>query len=245
MQAMESHYRIPLAGAGAMPAFLAAPDDPSPAPRPGILVIHEVFGLNDDIRAQARRAASLGWVALAPDLLAALGPRPLCIMRAFRDLSRGAGPAFEALEAARAWLAARPGVDPARLGVIGFCMGGGFALLLAARAPYRAAAVFYGAVPQDPAALEGACPIVAGYGGRDRLFAKQGRRLEAHLQRLGIPHDVVIYPGAGHSYMNRHSGLMAKLGAWGPMKVAYNPAAAEDSWRRIADFFREHLGQPA
>jgi len=242
MQAMESHHRIPLADGRAMPAFLVAPDDPVPGPRPGILVIHEVFGLNDDIRAQARRAASLGWVALAPDLLAALGPRPLCIVRAFRDLSRGTGPAFEALEAARAWLTARPGVDSARLGVIGFCMGGGFALLLAARAPYRAAAVFYGAVPKDPAALEGACPIVAGYGGRDRLFAPQGRRLEAHLQRLGIPHDVVIYPDAGHSFMNRHSGLIAKLGAWGPMKVAYNPAAAEDSWRRIADFFREHLG---
>lgn len=237
---METNVVIPGPGNRRLPAFLAQPAD-APAPLPGVIVIHEVFGLNDDIRDQARRLASLGYVALAPDLLAALGPRPLCLVRAFRDLSRGRGPAFDALESARTWLAAQPAVDPARLGVLGFCMGGGFALLLAARAPYRASAVFYGAVPRDPAALEGACPIVAGYGERDRLFAPQGRRLEATLTRLNIPHDVVIYPGAGHSYMNRHTGPLARVGAWGPMKVGFDPAAAEDSWRRIAAFFAEHL----
>jgi carboxymethylenebutenolidase len=216
-----------------MPAFLALPAGADAAPVPGVLVLHEIFGLNDDIRAQARRAASLGYAALAPDLLAALGPRPFCLVRAFRDLARGEGRAFDALDAARAWLAAHPAVDSSRLGILGFCMGGSFALLMAARAPLRAAAVFYGAVPKSPAALEGVCPVVAGYGGRDRLFAPQGRRLQQHL---------VIYPAAGHSFMNRHDGVAARLGAWGPMKVGYDPAAAEDSWRRIAAFFAEHLG---
>ncbi|GIW18669.1 MAG: carboxymethylenebutenolidase [Tepidiforma sp.] len=242
MDLFESSVAVPGPGGRPMPAFLALPASAEAAPVPGVLVLHEIFGLNDDIRAQARRAASLGYAALAPDLLAALGPRPFCLVRAFRDLARGEGRAFDALDAARAWLAAHPAVDSSRLGVLGFCMGGSFALLMAARAPLRAAAVFYGAVPKDRAALEGVCPVVAGYGGRDRLFAPQGRRLQQHLAALDTPHDVVIYPAAGHSFMNRHDGVAARLGAWGPMKVGYDPAAAEDSWRRIAAFFAEHLG---
>jgi carboxymethylenebutenolidase len=241
MHAVEVAVAIPRAPHRTLSAFLATPDEPGASPRPGVIVIHELFGLNDDIRDQARRVAALGYVALAPDLLGALGPRPLCLVRAFRDLSRRTGPTFDALEAARTWLAGHPAVDPARLGVIGFCMGGGFALLLAARAPYRASAVFYGAVPQDAAALEGACPIVAGFGARDRMFATQGRRLQRHLKRLQVPHDVVIYPDAGHSFMNRHRGPLAKVGAWGPLRVGYDPAAADDSWRRIEAFFAEHL----
>ncbi len=223
-----------------MRAALALPG--AAEPRPAVIVIHEIFGLNEDIRRITGRVADLGWVALAPDLYDTAGPRLLCIARTMLALRRKDGPAFADLEAARAWLATRPEVDARRTGVVGFCMGGGFALLYAVRAPLGAAGVFYGDVPSTADELRGVCPVVAGYGGRDRLFAGQGRRLETLLGELGVPHDVRIYPDSGHSYMSRHQGLMATLAGWGPMKVGYDPRAEGDSWRRIESFFRTHLG---
>lgn len=220
-------------------AALALPDREDPAP--GVVVIHEIFGLNDDVRRIAARLAELGYAALAPHLLDGRGPRPLCMARTMRDLREGAGTAFDDLEAARAFLAARPEVDGERLGVVGFCMGGSFALLLAPRGGYRAAGVFYGEVPESADALEGACPILGGYGARDRVFGPKAPRLEAHLTALGVPHDVRVYPEAGHSYMNQGGGLMARLSGLTPMKVGFAPAAAEDSWRRLEAFFGTHL----
>jgi len=223
-----------------MRAALALPA--STTLRPAVIVIHEIFGLNDDIRRITGRVADLGWVALAPDLYDTEGPRVLCVLRAMLALRRREGPAFADLEAARTWLAARPEVDARRTGVIGFCMGGGFALLYAVRAPLGAAGVFYGDVPKTAAELRGVCPVVGGYGARDRLFAAQGRRLETLLTELGVLHDVRIYPDAGHSYMSRHEGLLATLAAWGPMKVGWDRNAEEDSWRRVEALFRTHLG---
>jgi carboxymethylenebutenolidase len=210
--------------------------------RPAVIVIHEIFGLNDDIRRITGRFADLGWVALAPDLYDTGGARVLCIARTMLALRRKDGPAFADLEAARTWLANRPEVDASRTGVVGFCMGGGFALLYAVRAPLGAAGVFYGDVPASADELRGVCPVVAGYGARDRLFAGQGRRLEEHLTALGVAHDVRIYPDVGHSYMSRHTGPMATLGAWGPMAVGFDAAAEADSWQRIEAFFRARLG---
>ena len=210
--------------------------------RPCVVVIHEIFGLNDDIRRITGRFAGLGYVALAPDLYDTEGARLLCIARTLITLRRCEGPAFADLDAARAWLAARPEVDASRIGVIGFCMGGGFALLYAVRAPLGACANFYGDVPSTAAELRGTCPVLGSFGGRDRIFAPQGRRLETMLTELDVPHDVHIYPDAGHSFMSHHSGVMATLGAWGPMAAGYDEAAAEDSWKRIASFFGRYLG---
>lgn len=210
--------------------------------RPAVIVIHEIFGLNTDIREKAQRFADKGYVALAPDLYSAFGRKPLCIFRAMQSLRSGDGPAFDYLETARNWLAARPEVDPSRIGVIGFCMGGGFALLFAAKTKLGAAAVFYGDVPKQPGALEECCPVVASFGGKDRLFGKNGERLARHLQVLGVPHDIVTYPDAGHSYMSDHKGIAAKVNSWGPMKVGFHPESAEDSWRRVDAFFDQHLG---
>jgi len=222
-----------------MRAALALPD--ATGPRPAVIVIHEIFGLNADIRRIAARFADLGYVALAPDLFDTGGTRLLCVVRTMLALRRRTGPAFEDLDAARAWLADRPEVDASRLGVAGFCLGGGFALLYAVRARLRVAAVFYGDVPSTSGDLVGVCPVLGGYGGRDRVFASQGRRLGGLLDELGVAHDVKIYPEAGHSYMSPHTGVMATLGAWGPMAVGYDPAAEADSWARIQRFFAAHL----
>jgi carboxymethylenebutenolidase len=231
--------RFPTVGGSSMRAAYATPGGEGPFP--GVIMIHEIMGLNRDMREKAARLASMGYVTLAPDLYDKRAPRPICIARTVRTLGRGRGGALDDLESARAWLSERDEVDASRIGVIGFCMGGGFALLLAARAPLGAAAVFYGAVPKHPQDLEEPCPIVAGYGERDRIFAKQGRRLDAFLGDRGIAHDVVFYPDAGHSYMSQHRGVIAKLGSWGPMKVGFAPGPAEDSWDRVERFFGEHL----
>jgi len=230
---------FPAADGRAMRAALAAPAES--VKFPGVIVIHEIFGLNADIRRIASRIADLGYVALAPDLYDKPGPRPICIARTLLTLNRGSGPAFDDLDAARRFLQGQANVDSSRIGVIGFCMGGGFALLYAVRAPMGAAAVFYGDVPKDSERLHGVCPVLGGYGRKDRIFAPQGERLRKLLAELGVDHDVKIYPEAGHSFMSMNSSILAALGAISPMKAGYNEAAAEDSWSRIEAFFGRHL----
>lgn len=223
-----------------MRAALALPE--GEGPWPAVIVIHEIFGLNDDIREKAARLAKMGYVALAPDLYDGRGNTFLCILRTMRSLSHGGGDALADLDTAREYLASRPEVDASRVGVIGFCLGGGFALLYASKAELGAAAVFYGAVPKKDALLDAVCPVVGGYGGRDMVFRKQGRRLKKALAARNIPNDIIIYPDAGHSYMSDHKGLLTKASAYGPMRVGFNPQAADDSWRRVEAFFAEHLG---
>jgi len=211
----------------------------------GVIVIHDIFGLTADTRRITRRLAETGYHALAPDLYDGLGWKLRCVARTMMDLRSGQGAAFDRLEAARAWLAERTEIDAARIGVIGFCMGGGFALLFAARKPLAAAAPFYGDVPDDAQALQGICPVVGGYGGRDRSWAPQGRRLIEHLEELGVEHDIKVYPDAGHSFMNDHrdfpNNLLMKISGFTPMHAGYNEAAAEDSWRRVFEFFSRTL----
>lgn len=227
---------------GRMTAALAAPRDEGR--RPALIVIHEIAGLNHHVRTKAQRLADMGYVALAPDLYSTRGPRPICVVRTMFGLQGGKGPVFKDLDVLRTWLSRRPEVDSSRIGVVGFCLGGGIALLFAARAELGAAAVFYGSVPKNADAIEDVCPVLGSFGGRDKVFGKGGQRLESHLTALQKPHDVKTYPDAGHSFMTDRGqgGLLNKLNAWGPMKVGYNAEAAEDSWQRIETFFAEHLG---
>jgi carboxymethylenebutenolidase len=200
-----------------------------------VVVVHEATGLNSDIIGHTKRIAEAGYVALAPDLYSS-GGMLRCLRATFRALRTGRGPAVDDILAARAWLAARPDCT-GKVGVIGFCAGGGFALLLAARG-FDASAANYAPVPQDThRVLSGACPIVASYGGKDRIFRDAPAGLTDVLQDLGVEHDVRVYPEAGHSFMNRHrlAPLTRLVG------IGYEEAAAEDAWTRILEFFRHHL----
>jgi carboxymethylenebutenolidase len=242
-----SEVRIPF-GSRDLPAALALPTvvaSPGASRRgAAVIIIHELFGLNDDIRSIASRFADAGYVAVAPDLMNGLGGQPLCIVRFARGLNLvGVGRPYRQLDAVRAWLAARPEVDDARIGVAGFCIGGGLALLYAATADDVAVvAPFYAPVPADAEArLARVCPVVASYGRRDRFFGAMAGRLEAALTAAGIDHDVKSYPEAGHSFMNRHGGIAGWLGARIPMRAGYEPRAADDAWHRVLAFFDRYL----
>jgi carboxymethylenebutenolidase len=232
-------------GDGAGRGYLAVPSagpagqaGQAPGPWHGVVVIHESFGLNEDIRKKADQLAGHGYLAFAPDLFD--GRSWLrCVRGAIRQLRARSGPAFTALEAARGFLAARDDCT-GRTGVIGFCLGGGFALLCAPRNGFAVASVNYGEVPKDAeTVLRGACPIVASYGGRDPMGTSHPERLQRALTVLEIPHDVQVYPGSGHRFMTESSGAGAVLARFA--KMSYQEADAADAWRRIYGFFGEHL----
>ena len=237
---------VPMPEGAGLPAFLALPDATSAPkrgdPRPAVLVIHELLGLDDNMRRIGTRFANAGYPTLVPDFFAGLGPKPICIVRFARGISRvGTGLPYRRLAAAQDWLASHPDVAGGPIGVAGFCMGGGFAILYAVGADVAVVAPFYAAVPEDPAALSGICPTVASYGGRDRVFGPQAERLDEALTRLGVDHEVKVYPDAGHAFMSQYGGVLAGIGARLPSRNGYAPDAAEDAWRRTFAFFERHL----
>ncbi|MDP9437035.1 MAG: dienelactone hydrolase family protein [Actinomycetota bacterium] len=226
------------ASAPELRAHLAAPPVGS-GPWPGVVVLHEVFGLNDDVRQQADRLAAAGYLAVAPDLYTA-GGALRCLKAVFGALHRGSGPAFDDVEAVRSWLAGRADCT-GRVGVIGFCAGGGLALLLAARG-FDAAAPHYGPLPPDPGqALAGACPVVASYGARDVGLRGAADRLGRVLTDLGVEHDVREYPDAGHSFLNRHAVGVVGQALERVVGLGYHHPSAEDAWARVLRFFERHL----
>jgi len=210
---------------------------------PGVLVLHESYGLNDDIRRIARRFAEAGYVAMCPDLYSH-GARIVCLTRVIVDMLRGSvAREIEDILAARDALSARSEVDAERVAVTGFCQGGGFALIAGTRPGFRAAAVNYGEVPRDQSRLDGVCPVVASYGANDRVFGRHAaERLQRHLAALGVPHDVKTYEGAGHSFFSRYDGYQAWLARVPtPLAVGHDQQAAEDGWRRMLAFFDKHV----
>jgi len=225
-------------GSQPLRGYLATPT--GTGPHPGVVLIHEIFGIDDVMRRHADRLAGMGYLTLAVDLFSA-GGAVRCLVSSMIAMIRGRGRAFADIEAARDYLTGSTDCT-GKIGVIGFCMGGGFALLTA-NTGYDAAAVNYGQLPRDrESALAGACPIVGSYGGRDPSLRGATRKLSETLNQTGVQHDIKEYPAASHAFLNdaeagpRVLRPLLRVAGIGP-----EPDSARDAWNRIEAFFADHL----
>jgi carboxymethylenebutenolidase len=226
-------------GADELPGYLAVPS--SPGPWPGVVVIMDALGLSRDIRQQADHLAAEGYLALAPDLYAR-GGRVRCITSTMRASRSGTGPAYNDIDGARRFLVDRDDCT-GKVGIIGFCMGGGFALMCAFGAGFGASAVNYGFVPDnidERLAAADTCPIVGSFGKRDMILRGHPARLEAALTKAGVAHDIKEYDGVGHSFLNKFP-----VGPFAPLlRVTgfnYDEDIAADAWHRILTYFDTYL----
>ena len=225
--------------AGTVPGHLALPA--GDGPWPAVVVIHEIFGLNDDIRAIADRFAAEGYLAFAPDLLAT-GNRLACLVKLTSSMSSGEGAPAEQILGIRTWLADRPDCT-GKVGIAGFCMGGGFAIVMANKG-FDVSAAQYGRIPKKlEAAMQGSCPLVASYGGRDKSLKGVAAKLDSALESAGVDHDVKEYPEAGHSFMNHAESpaWMKPISNAVGMNLGYVDTAADDAWTRILAMFGSAL----
>lgn len=198
---------------------------------PALLVIHEWWGLNDNVRAMARRLAGEGYLALAVDLYegeAATDPqRAKALMDdSLTKLKR----VMDNLRQAQKYLAENR--KAAKIGVVGWCYGGGWSLETAMNIPdgIDAAVMYYGRVVLETAELNKVqAPLLGLFGEKDAsLPLDTVKAFEAKLKELGKDATIVIYPGADHAFAN-------------PSGTKYDAAAAEDAWKRTLEHFGKHL----
>jgi carboxymethylenebutenolidase len=220
--------------AGPIDALLSAPDGRSPWP--GVVVIHDAFGYGPDKESINDLIAEAGYLALTPNLYAR-GGRARCVPRVFRELLTQRGRALDDILAARDHLLSMTECS-GQVGIAGFCMGGRFALVMAPKG-FAASAPFYGTpLPRHLSeVLDGACPIVASFGGRDPAGIGAPKQLRRVVEHKNIPHDIKTYPHAGHSFANKLPAQpLARVVGFG-----YDETATADAWARVFAFFREHL----
>ena len=241
-----------------IPAFLARPSAVPAEGAPGVLVLHEWWGLNDSIKERARRFAEAGFAALAPDLYARLGsteislreisqyatidkiprPRPGYFIVTDRPTeaaglmsSLSSQAVLRDLLAATRFFKQQPGVDAQRIGLIGFSMGGTFALTQASHnSDLKAVVAFYGKVPPIETLRFQVCPIQYHYPAKDAwVTPDEVQRLSDGFARYGKTGQVHRYPDADHAFFNHARA------------EAYRAQDAALAWDRTLTFLRRYL----
>ncbi len=200
-------------------------------PLPGLIVIHEWWGLNDNVRDEAARLAAEGYVVLAVDLYGGTqATEPREAMKLSQRLTENPAPAENNLHDAYAYLDKVEGAP--RIGTIGWCLGGRWSLRTALILPDKvdATVIYYGTVKADEADLARLqMPILGLFGSKDRVVpVATVMAFEASMKRQGKDLDLHLYEGAEHAFAN-------------PSGTAYEAKAAEDAWRLTTAFLREHL----
>lgn len=205
---------------------------PAAGKGPGVLVIQEWWGLDDWVKDQARALAKEGYVALAPDLYRGKVTSDPTVAH---QLMSGLPPdqAMRDLKGAYVYLQSRPDVNKDRIGAIGWCMGGRYALALATEEPGLDAAVaYYGAPPTDEAAIAHIqAPVLGNFGAEDKgPSPEQVKAFAEVMKKAGKSADLKVYDGAGHAFANVNN----------PWK-GYREEQAKDAWARTTAFFAKHL----
>lgn len=216
------------------PAYAALPEGAKRA----VVVIHEIFGPQPEIDRVVHRFSDRGYAAVAPNLFHS-GGKLACVRAALSAIATGRGPQIEQIQAARDWLREETGVKAQHIGLIGFCLGGGFAL--AAGRGWGAVSTNYGDLP-PMAVLEGIGPTIGCYGGRDVLFRGNAEKLRKRLTTLGVEHEVHVHDEVGHSFLTDGDHPIAFALTAPLMHIEYNPQVAEQAWAKIMAFFDRQLG---
>lgn len=215
-------------GSKQLTGFFAHPEGEGPFP--GLVVIHEIFGLTESIKHWAQRFADAGYAALAVDLFAGRN-RTVCMFSMMSGLLFNSlnHQGIQDLKATLNYLQAQPVVDRERVGAVGYCLGGSLAIAWACTDDrLRAIAPYYAQNPRPQEALQRLCPVVGSYPAND-FTAKAGQQLDLALDRSGVAHDIKIYPNSKHAFCNEDR------------PSSYNREVAEDSYERVLAFFGEHI----
>lgn len=239
-QPVDADMATIVSGVGAFSGYFAHPSERtgkpttgaevSPAPLPGIIVIHEWWGLNDNVKAMTRRLAGEGYQALAVDLYGgAVADTPEAAKKLMGAVMAHREAAAAILRRADEFLKQR---GAPKVGVVGWCFGGAWSLAAALdlQQEIDAAVVYYGQPEKDRARLERLhAPLLGFFGADDQSIpAAAVREMEATLKQLSKQVEIHVYDGAGHAFAN-------------PSGTNYRPAAAEDAWRRTVAFFKQYL----
>jgi carboxymethylenebutenolidase len=228
-----TEIEIPRPGGANIPGYAALPAD---AQR-GVVVIHEVMGRQPEIDRVVERFAAAGYAAIGPDLFHA-GSRIGCIRRSLATIGSGEGTMADGILAAQRWLCERTGLAESRVGVIGFCLGGGLALAVGRQ--FGVVSSNYGDLPPVEV-LRGSPPVIGCYGGRDRIFRRNADRLRERMKVIGGEHEVHTFPTVGHSFLTDGDHAFVFALTRPLMQIRYDAEVAEDAWQKIFAFFHRTL----
>ena len=215
---------------GVIPGYLAEPA--GNGPWPGLIVIHEWWGLDAQTISIAERFAGAGYLAFAPDLyygeLAQLGDGETA-MSLVQKYAIGAPADLQEVYDA---LKSHPDCS-GKVGSVGFCFGGRMSLVLGISRPLDAVCTFYGGGMQEIFDQLGSlkAPVLGLFGDEDRSIpAGTIQEFKKLLEKIGVEHEIVVYPHSGHAFFRDSD------------PIVYKPEASKDAWERVTKFFKKHLG---